>query len=309
MQEITRPQAEKRKIHSKNEFELCYIRHQYFRRVKYNPTAEEMRPYSPIIGMLSRRTYYTYPKLFNLIGMALEDVQAIGSIHLVNFLGLFEISPTKNPEKYNDFVAVLNRKGIVEITEKELQDKNRANLTCFIKQRMEDLVKICIRKAKNIKGFCVDEFLSFYGTTPPPEDLHKLLEDNAAFGYKKLDNATLRTYRKKAKARAGVPFQWKDTWYVTVPLGQRPLTWEDLEGAGFDQRENEHNLNPEQVLLRNFEENRIDKEIKLFKIGTKEEKIMTILDFVESNADDPYYADEILIARKMLRNLGHVNVG
>ena len=308
MQEIIRPPAEKRKIHSKNEFELCYIRHQYFRRVKYNPTEQEMLPYKAIISYLARRTYYTYPKLFHIIGMTFDDVNAIGSIHLVNFLGLFEISPTKNPDKYSEFLAVLRNKGIVEITEKELLDKNKANLTCFIKQRMEDLVKICRRKAKNIRGFRVDEYISFYGVTPPPEDLHKLLEDNVSLGYKKLENATFRTYRRKARARAGVPFQWKNTWYVTVPISQRPLSMEDLEGAGFDPRDNEHNLNPEQALLRNYEENRIDKEIKLFKIGSKEQKAKTIAEFVEKNADDPFYADEVLIARKMLRTLGHVDV-
>lgn len=308
MQQVERPPAEKRKIHSKNEFELCYIRHQYFRRVKYNPTAEEMEPYRLIIHYLSKRTYYTYPKLFHIIGMTIDDVKSIGMINLVNFIGLFEISPTKNVEKYDEFVRVLEHKNVI-LTDKELLDKNKANLTCFIKQRMEDLVRICKQKAKNIKGLRVDEYVPFYGSRPPPEDLNKLIEDNEAHGYKKLDNVTFRAYRKKAKAKAGQPFILGGIWYVTVPITQRPLSWADLEGAGFDPRENEHNLNPEQILLRNHEENRIDKKIKMFKNGTKEDKVRTIVEFVEQNFDNPTLKDEILIARKMLRTLGHVDVG
>lgn len=309
MQEIYRPQAEKRKIHSKNEFELCYIRHQYFRRVKYNPTEAEMTPYKSIIGYLSRRTYYTYSKLFHIVGMTYDDVQAIGNIHLVNFIGLFEIGPTKNVEKYEDFIVARHKKYSEEITDKELLSKNKANFTLFMKQRMEDLVRICKQKAKNIRGCRVDEYIAFYGSQPPPGDIYKLLENCKAHGYKRIDNVTFKACRKRSKSKRDVAFQWAGYWYVTVPISQQPLTYTDLEGAGFDQRENEHNLNPEQILLQKHEEIRIDKKIKVFKNSTKESKVRTIMEFVEKNGDDPLYRDEIFTAKKMLKTLGHKGVG
>ena len=309
MKEVERPQAGTRKIHSRNEFELCYIRHQYFRRVKYNPTAEEMAPYRQIIRSLGLRTYYTYPKLFHIVGMTADDVQAIANIHLVNFIGLFEISPTKNVKKYNDFIRFISKKSKAKPLNDEILDKNKAILTCFLKQRLEDLVRICKQKAKNIKGLRVDEYIPFYGPQPPPRELFKLLEDNKAYGYKRADSTLFKSFRKKAKAKHGETFQFAGYWYVPVPTSQRPLTYGDLEGAGFDPRDNEHNMNPEQILIKNSEEIRIDKKIKIFKNGTKEERTKIILAFLEKNADDPAFREEIFTARKMLKTLGHIDVG
>jgi hypothetical protein len=307
MEEIIRPPAGKRKIHCKNEFELCYIRHKYFRKVKYNPTAKEMEPYRKVVRHIAQRTYYTYPKLFHIVGMTLDDVQAIGNVHVVNFIGLFEISPTKNVEKYENFLDALAERD-VEITEEKLLGKNRANLTLFLKQRMEDLVRICKQKAKNIKGMRVDEYIPFYGDQTPPIELYKLLKDSGAYGFKRLDNAQFRAIRKKVKAKHGEPFQWGGRWYVSVLLEQRPLAIADLVGAGLDPYESEHNLNPEEILLRKHEEIRIDKQIKMFKNGSKEEKAKTILAFVEKNADNPKYQEEVITARKMLRTLGLADV-
>lgn len=310
MQEVERPQADKRKIHSKNEFELCYIRHQYFRRVKYNPTAEEMLPYKNIIKYLSQRTFYTYQKLFHIVGMTYEDVNSIGQINLVNFLGLFEIGPEKNVEKYLEFLETFKHKyPNVQFTKSELLSKNKANLTLFMKQRMEDLVRICKQKAKNIKGARVDEYIAFYGPTPPPADLHKLIEDNEAYGYRRVDNVTFKAYRKSVKAKKDTPFQKGGFWYVTVAISQRPLTWEDLAGAGFDPRDNEHNLNPEEVLLRNHDELKLDKNIKMFKTATKEVKIKTLMSFVEKYIDDVTYTAEINTAKRLLKTMGIVDVG
>jgi len=309
MEEIQRPQAGTRKIHSKNQFEFCYLRHRYLRQVKHNPTSEEMAPYKPIIQQLSHRTYYTYSKLFHIVGMVFDDILAIGNVHLVNFIGLFEIGPNKNVAKYNKFVEQIESKNNAKITNSEILNKNKAILTLFIKQRMDDLVRICKQKAKNIRGLRVDEFAVFYGSQPPPDDLRKLLKDNAAFGYRKCDPRLFRAYRKKVKAKVNEVFKFAGNWYVTVPLPQRPLTWNDLIGAGLNPYENEHNLNPEQLLIQRHEEIRIDKKIKMFKTSSREDKAKTIIDFVEKNANNPNYKDEIITARKMLRNLGHIDVG
>jgi hypothetical protein len=240
--------------------------------------------------------------------MTFDDVFAIGNIHLVNFIGLFEIGPEKTPERYEAFANARKKKFFVEVTPVELLSKNKANLTCFIKQRMEDLVRICKQKAKNIKGIRVDEYIAFFGANPPPDDVHQLIDGGKALGFHRLDNVTFKAVKKKAKGRIGVPFKWGSSWYVTVPVSQMSLTSDDLVNAGFDPYENEHNLNPEQLLLRGQEENRIDKKIKMFKNGSNEDKARTIASFIEKNADNPSYKEEILIARKTLRTLGTLDV-
>lgn len=304
MQLVERPAAEKRKIHSSNDFELCYLRHQYFRRAKYNPSAEDMAPYKKIIGYLSQRTFYTYPGLFHVVGMTLEDVQVVGSVQLVSFLGLFEIEAKRNPEDYENFCTVFERRNDRKPNADELLGKNKAIFTLFLKQRMEDLVRVSRQKAKNIKGSRVDEYIPFYGAPPPPDDLYKLLIDNEAYQYYRCDINQYKAIRKRAKKKVGEIFQWAGDYYVTVPLDHRALTVLDLQGAGMDPYESLHNLNPEEILFRRESEIRFDKRVKKYKNSSKEEKAKTILDFVEKNSNNPNYQDEIVTARKLLRNMG-----
>ena len=306
MQEVYRPQAG-RKVHSSNDFELCYIRHQYFRRVKYNPTEAEMAPYKKIIKFLAQRTFYTYPGLFHVVGMTFDDVFAIGNINLVNFLGLFEISPSKNVDKYDAFTALLKKMNRA-VTDEQILNKNKANLTLFMKQRMTDLVRICRQKAKNIKGMRVDEYLPFYGAPPPPDDLHKLLEDNEAYGYFKCDLNLYRALRKRKKKKAGEIFDFAGNWYVAVQLDHRNITVLDLAGAGLDPYESSHNLNPEEILFKREAEIKFDFHLKEYKNSSKEDKAKTIMSFVEKHEDNPSYHSEILTARKLLRKMGYVNV-
>jgi hypothetical protein len=307
MQLIERPAAEKRKIHSSNDFELCYIRHQYFRRVKYNPTAEEMAPYRKIIGYLSQRTFYTYASLFHLVGMTIEDVNAIGQINLVNYLGLFRLSPEIDQNKYDRFCKVFKSLRKRRPDQSDILNKNKADLTMFMKQRMTDLVRICRQKAKNIKGLRVDEYIPFYGAPPPPEDLYKLLLDNEAYGYYRCDINQYKAIRKRAKKKVDEIFLWAGNHYLTVPLDHRSITVLDLAGAGMDPYESLHNLNPEQILFRRETEIRFDKHLKKYKNSSKEDKAKTILDFVEKNSNNPIFKDEIVTARKLLRNMGVVD--
>ena len=310
MQFVERPEAEDRKIHSKNEFELCYIRHKYLRKVKYNPTEEEMRPYMKIVEWSSRRTFYTYRYLFSTVGMEQDDIVNIGRIHLVNFLGLFEFTKEKNEEKYAKFwLRFCNNNDGKSPSPKDILDKNKADLTMFLKQRMEDLVRICTQKAKNIKGMKIDGYEPFYGSNPPPAELFKLLEDNEAYGYKRIDNVAFKAVKKRAKIKdLKDPFFYSPYWYVAVPLEQRNVTVLDLAGAGLDPFESEHNLNPEQILLNKDEEKRLDKKRKMFKNYTKDEKAKVILGFIEKNENNPHFEEEITIAKRFLREMGVTHV-
>ncbi len=302
---VQRPQGQQRKIHSKNEFELCYIRHKYLRKVNYNPSKEDMVPYLKIVEYAARNTFHTYRYLFSTIGMEVEDIVNINRIHLVNFIGLFEMNEQKNREKYEEFCVSFSNKNNKSPNDEEVLSKNRANLTMFLKQRMEDLVRICKQKAKNIKGIRVDEYIPFYGPNPPPEDIYKLLEDNESYGFKRIDNVAFKAVKKKVKSDLKKPFQFAGSWYVAVPLEQRSLTALDFAGAGLDPRESAHNLNPEQLFSRQEEQIKFDKKKKLFKTYSKEKKTKIILGFIQKNENNPIFKEEINIARRVLRNMGY----
>lgn len=302
---VARPQTSDDKITTSESFELCYLRHRYIRKTDYNPSPEEMRPYLKIAERVSRNTYYTYRYVFSIVGLELDDVIAAAKVHLMSYICLFELSETKNRNKYEKFCIAHMNKNLDRMPNAEaLQDKNNANFTLFLKQRMTDMIRICNQKAKNVKGIQIDEYLAFFGPNPPPKELKKLLDDHLGYGFKKVDNRTFKAIKKRVRADLSKPFQFAGSWYVAVPLGQRNLTVLDFEGAGLDPRENVHNMNPEKLLEDREQKIEFDKKALLFNNGTKEEKTKTILDFIEKNKENPTFEEEIYIARKFLKKMG-----
>lgn len=302
MKELTfRPQASEKKIHSKNEFELCYIRHKYLRKVDYNPTAAEMQPYMRVVEHLARNTYYTYKNLFSLVGFEREDVANIARVHLVSFLGLFSLE--KMDKKYIDFLALYTSKYGETPSELSIQNKNKANLTMFIKQRMEDVVRICRQKARNIKGLPVEEFYVFYGPKKPPKILRLLLENHEKYGFKKLDLATFKSIKKKMKIKNNEAFKFAGFWYVTVPLEHRPLSITDFAGAGIDPRDSIHNRNPEEALIIKRKEEEFERKKAVFSGHSDERKIRIMRDFIRKNKKNPELREEVGLAKKYLRSM------
>jgi hypothetical protein len=304
---VERPAADARKINHKDNFELCYLRHKYFRKINYNPTPEEMRPYTRIVEYVSRNTFYTYKNLFITVGMDLEDIVSTSRVQLVNYLGLFEISKEKTPEKYETFCIAHKKEYKKDPDDYQLLGKNRANFTMFMKQRMEDLVRICNQKAKNIKGFRVEEYAAFYGPKPPPEDLHKVIEDHKQCGFKTLSTVAFKAIKKRMKANINEPFQFAGMWYVAITLESRNLTILDFEGAGLSPYDNFHNMDPEKILSTMQEEIKFDKKRKVFDNYSKENKAKVIYEFIEKNRDNPQFEEELDIARGMLENMGIVH--
>ncbi len=301
---INRPQAGEKKIHSKNELELCYLRHQYLRRVDYNPSEAEMLPYMKIVKQVSRNTFYAYRNVFWVIGVELEDLINIGRVYLVEFLGLFKLDEAKNREKHEAFLVKYIKKQEEFPDDTDIMNKNKANFTMFMKQRLEDMVRICRQKSKNIKGMRVDEYTAFYGPNKPTVELFKLLDDNEAYGFKIIDNVAFKAVKKKAKASIGIPFEYEGIWYVAVPLEQRNLTILDLAGAGLDPNENFHNMDPEKILQFKEQNIRFDKKIKVFQDSPKEDQVKTIFNFIEENENNPIFEEEVVIAKKYLKDMG-----
>lgn len=299
--DINRPKASKKKIHSKNEFELCYLRHQYLRRVKFNPTEEQMQPFMTVITNLARHTFYTYKNLFKSVGFELEDIVNIAKVHLVSFLGLFSLE--QMPQKYNDFVTKhYNAKGR-DPSESDILSKEKANLTIFMKQRMEDVVRVCRQKARNIKGMPTEEYYVFYGPKRPPKDLRKLLEDHETLGYRKLDMASLKTIKKRQQIKHTDPFKFAGNWYITVFLEKRQLSIVDFAGADMDPYDSIHNKNPEDLLIEEETEENFRIMRESYEGQSAKGKRAILKGFIAKNKGNPTFREELKIARQFLKDL------
>lgn len=297
---VTRPQASKRKIHSKDEFELCYLRHQYVRKTTYNPTEAEMLPYMGVIKNLSKNTYRTYQNLFNMVGMELDDIINIGRVHLTSYLGLFSIKADK--ARFERFESQFRAERGRELEDSDLLGKDKADLTSFMKQRYEDLVRVCRQKGRNIKGHCVEEYFAYKGPNKPPKVLRNLVGHHEKFGFKKIDQATFRTIRKKARPESNV-FQFNDLWYVAILVEHKNLGIEDFTGAGLSPYDNVHNMTPEEILFSIRGETEWEERKQEFEGYTREMKINKIKKFIRANYQKRAFIGEIATARKLLKAL------
>lgn len=294
-----RPLASEDKISTSESFELCYLRHQYFRRVNYNPTPEEMQPYMWIVEHLTKNTFFCYFNLFKSVGMYQDDVLNIGRVHLVSFLGLYSLDKNQNKrEEFSDNHLIAKKRAP---DGKDFDQKNKANFTCFFKQRMEDLVRVCRQKVRNIKGQASEEYAIFYGKEKPPKYPRKLLKSYEELGYRKIDFPTFKSIRKKADVNYDATiFEFGGNWYVAIPLGQKSLDIDDLVGSEYNPYTNEHNMQPDDI----YEERVAEEEAKNFKDRSDCGKRILLRNFIEKNKFKRYYKKEIATARKLLRRLG-----
>lgn len=301
MKEVTRPEAQQRKIHSKDEFELCYLRHQYFRKTTKNPDLEEMLPYMPIVRRQAYNTFSTYQNLFGSIGFEMEDLVSIGQVHLVSFLGLFSVELEN--ERYYEFRKIFEKRNLKSPSHSDMMNKNKATFTLFLKQRMEDVVRICRQKARNVKAMVTDEYQIFYGPKKPHKDgLSELPKNYAQYGYKKLDMAAFRTIRKKSKQKNSI-FKYDGNWYVCIPVRQKVLSLEDLDGANMNPRDCLHNMNPEEIFLQIEENQTFEAKRQAFEHSSKEERAKLLKAFIRKNRRNGVFTNELETAKKMLMNL------
>lgn len=300
----TRPEAEKRKIHSKNEFELCYLRHQYLRKATNNPSASEMKPYLPIAAHMAKNTFYTYNNLFGMIGFDKEDLYSIAQIHLVSFLGLFSLESM--PEKYRAFQDTFQRLNDDLPTEEHRLNKNKANFTLFMKQRMEDVVRVCRQKARNIKGLPTEEYFAYYGPNMPTFELRELIENYERLGFRKLDTATYKSIRKRAKPEHETVFHFNNNWYVRVAVDQKSLSLVDFSGADLDPYDSLHNMDPEQIYFNNEESDRWSTRQAQFDSKPAHRRVNIIRKFIKNNKGNPKFREEVRAARKILKDMDSV---
>lgn len=299
---VDRPKAGKRKITTRNDFELCYIRHKYFRKANYNPTPEEMEPYLRIIKRFSVNTYFRYRNLFHIVGLKVEDLISIGRVHLVSFLGLFAVETTR--VRYNKFVEAYKKKNGIEPKKRDFLDKNKANFTIFLKQRMEDVVRISKQKANNIKGIPVNKYIVLCGKLPQIHNDDFTLTNYKKLGYKKVTLSTFKSIKRKLKSKNRNKIFFDGNWYIKILLHQRVLTAQDLHNSNFSSVDNLSNLNPEQIYFNKQEEIYWQEKQVSFDKKSISDKIDILKDFVSKNKGNPDFREELRLARKKIRELG-----
>lgn len=284
-----------------NVFELCFLRHQYLRRVKKQPTREEMEPYNKIVENFATNTFYVYKNLFLMIGLDLEDLLNSGQVQLISFLGLFALE--KNPKKLADFKRSFRSRNSIICSKADILNKNQANFTCFLKQRLDDMVRICKQKAKNIKGIVAEEFVVFKGTKRPPKDIEDLLENHEKYGYSPLTTTVFKTMKKRmVNKQEGPVYLDAGTWYVCVPIRKKNLSLTDFTCNNYDPYDNLHNMNPEEVLDKK-ECTDWDGKWLMFNVASNDERSSVIKSFIEKNQGNPTFKEELKTARRFLEQL------
>lgn len=320
MIKVNRPKAPEKKINTGDDFELCLLRHQYFRRAQWNPTEAEMQPYMKIVENLTKNTFFTYFNLFKTVGLYRDDVLNIGRVHLVSFLGLYSLDMAKDKKKTWITNFLIDKKR--EPDEKDYEQKNKANFTLFFKQRMEDLVRVCRQKSRNIQGKLSEEYVIFCGKNEPPKYPRSLLKNYEELGYKKIDFSIFKSIRKKSNVNHDATiFQFGDLWYVALALEQKNLEIEDFISSESNPYENRHNMCPEELYSSlpinsqgwNFSADehpmtKSEKDLDFFHNNFYKKsdyrKRVVLQTFIAKNKNVVHYKEEIKTAKKLLMSLG-----
>jgi hypothetical protein len=251
-----------------------------------------------IVERLTKNTFFTYFNLFKSVGLYHDDVLNIGRVHLVSFLGLYALE--RMDQKKAEFADRFERYEFKPPEQSDFDQKNKANFTYFFKQRMEDLVRVCRQKVRNIKGQPSEEYAVFTGKSKPPKYPQKLLRDAEELGYKKVDFAVFKSIRKKANVRFDATiFEFDGNWYVAIPLEQRNLELEDIVGSGSDPYSNLHNMRPDHLL----EEKEAEGFQARFDGKSDYRKKVILRNFIAKNKGK-VYSEEVVTAKKLLRALG-----
>jgi len=290
--------SDKKRISSRDQFELCYLRHGYLRKVNNQPTKEEMEPYYPVVVNISNSYFYANKQLLTFAGFGVEDIININKTHLVSFLGLFSIE--NNPKKMDSFEEAHMIEFGKNPTKSDVLDKNLASLTSFLKQRMEDMLRICKQKVRNIKGSKMGEVF-FVGVTPP-DDIRELLTKNQKYGFKKIDKNSFRTARKKAKVTSNISsFQLDGKLYVKIPLTSVNLTIEDFVNSDTNPYNCSHNKTPEELYFDAEETFTMETKRLEFNSYSEVKRRKVLKNFIDKNKKDDSLQEEVMFAIKLLK--------
>jgi len=227
------------RINSKDNFELVYIRHRYFRNSK-NPSDSRMLRFQEMAHNIARKQYYMNVRMFKGVGMEVNDLKSIAMVHVVSFISMSGLH--ENPKLMVKFLSDHKKlKGKTSVpNDKDIFLREAYNLSRFLKQRFFEMVKVCRSKNYNVRGSV--SYKGFFKETEHADkdvsDL-QLKQQYNFYGYVKITETEFKRLKKEdinIKTRS-------------VMLEGDYLTEEDIKGSYLDPRFNSFNMNPEDRLI------------------------------------------------------------
>jgi hypothetical protein len=182
-----------KRISHRDEFELSYLRWRYLLRTE-NPAAEVLEKYKKAAYKSAKESYRDHENIYKASGMEPEDVCNIALVHLVSYLGIYSLQYVKevNAKFSESFAVTVGR----EPTLAEVAKEDLSNMICFISQRMNDLIRICKQKNRNITGeLSATGLFRLVGKEKQGADLNVYFAP-ASYGYKKVGTEEYKKVKK-----------------------------------------------------------------------------------------------------------------
>jgi len=248
IRELDDPTIDNKKINSKENFELVYIRHKYFRK-STNPTNERLRQFEEMICNISDKIYMRNIMVFKTVGFEKDDLRNIARIHTISFISMSGLA--ENPKLMEEFVK--KHKSIFgkdsEPSKYDIFKREAYNLSRFLNQRIQEVARFSKGKNEGIRG--TKNYRRFYAgrTDKNPSDL-ELFSNHEAYGYKKITEQEYKNIANNNDSKGKVEFTTSNGVKVrAVYIKGSFLKKEDIEGTYIDQTRGNFYRSPEESLL------------------------------------------------------------
>lgn len=242
------PSIDLAKIDYRDNFELVYLRHRYFRKSK-NPDPKRLMLFEEMICNISDKIYLRQIDIFKTVGIEMEDLRNISRVHTVSFFALSGLQ--ENPDKMRLFVA-RHKRQMGENSEPSPRDiflKEAYDLSKFLNQRIQEVAKVCKSKIKNIRGTTSIKGFFVGESNQQPSDV-ELIEDPVKYGYKKISGTDFKNMLKENNPKNKRNFVNKEGKSVrAVYLQGSILTIEDIQDTYLDYSDSFFYRNPEDNLI------------------------------------------------------------
>jgi hypothetical protein len=238
--------GKEKKINSKDYFELVYLRHRYFRK-STNPSPERLQEFEEIICNISDKIYRRNILIFKIVGFENEDIRSIGRINAVSFISMGGLK--ENPHLMEKFIVDhKNKYGTnSEPGKRDIFLRESYNISKYLNQRLQEVATFCEVKSGNIIG---DKSRKKYFIGNPnknPSD-DSLLISPEAFGYKTITKTEFEKLIKKQNPGNKNRFITDNGCVVRVVFKKADHAVAEVFYE--NSKDNEFNLNPEDLLIR-----------------------------------------------------------
>jgi hypothetical protein len=292
---IKRPAATGSKIGFKNQFELCYLRHKYLRKSEHDLTKEEIKVFSYTVKTLTLNTFNAYRGLFGTVGLEYEDLVSIAYVHLTSFLGLFSIF--SNEDVKQRFTERFQKEQTANPKELDFFKKEKANFASFLNQRMEELVRICKQKSRNI-GTANYSDTSFFKSPDKIELNEEIANNYKKHNLSKIDLMSFRSIRNQANPKNKRCFLFENNWYYSISLAKKTISYYDFDSIKDDYHDNIHCMTPEQAFAMKEEEQNLKLYKDTFDGYSKKKQKHILRTFIKTHEKSPYYKKEVKKAKR-----------